>query len=145
MKSPIFLISALGFCFAGSSLAACLDVNVATSPKAVNGKTVLVGLYRETDQFPTPGRHLVADKAVISNGKASIRFQNIPTGRYAIASGIDNNSNGKVDVNFLGIPSEPVAFSMKAKASMVGPPKFKDAAFEVKDGTVCTAVTISFE
>lgn len=133
-----------GNLLADPSLAACLDVKITTTQKAENAKTVLVGVYREADPFPKPGRHLVADRATIRDGTATIKFQNIPAGRYALASGLDRNSNGMVDVNFLGLPTEPVAFSMNARASLFGPPRFIDAAFEIKEGTLCRSVTISF-
>jgi uncharacterized protein (DUF2141 family) len=42
----------------------------------------------------------------------------------------DENNNGKLDVNFLGIPTEGVGASNDAKA-MFGPPTFDAAKFVV--------------
>ncbi len=64
----------------------------------------------------------------IKNGKATVNFNNLPKGVYAISSFHDENDNGKLDTNFIGIPNEPNACSNNAKASF-GPPKFKDAKF----------------
>lgn len=46
--------------------------------------------------------------------------------------------NGKLDENFLGVPSEPLCFSRGASGSM-GPPDFAAAAVEVEAGVVKTA------
>jgi uncharacterized protein (DUF2141 family) len=50
-------------------------------------------------------------------------------GRYAVTVVQDVNSNGKMDTNFLGIPTEPVGLSRNPPAPSFGPPKFEDAAF----------------
>jgi uncharacterized protein (DUF2141 family) len=104
--------------------AACLTVLVQTSrPEAV-----LVGVYGPKQNFPKPGQHLVNAVVQPMNGVARAEFRSLGAGSYAIAVGQDLNGDGKVNVNFLGIPTEPVAFSNGASASMFGPPSFKDAA-----------------
>ena len=45
----------------------------------------------------------------------------------------DENSNGKLDRNFVGMPKEGVGASNDAKGSF-GPPKFADARFSYKGG-----------
>ena len=49
-------------------------------------------------------------------------------GEYAVSIFYDENGNGELDANFIGIPREPVALSNNAKPSF-GPPKYKDAVF----------------
>ena len=56
-------------------------------------------------------------------------FANVPQGRYAIALLHDENANGKID-KALMIPREGFGFSRDAPVRM-GPPSFKDAAFDV--------------
>jgi len=58
-------------------------------------------------------------------------LKNVPEGTYAIALFHDSNSNGKFDKGALGVPSEGYGFSNNASA-LLGPPRFTDAAFEVK-------------
>jgi len=50
-------------------------------------------------------------------------------GRYAVQVVQDRDSDGKLDTNMLGIPSEPVGFSRNA-VGRFGPPKFDSAAFD---------------
>jgi uncharacterized protein (DUF2141 family) len=42
----------------------------------------------------------------------TLRFSDVPPGRYAVQLFVDNNGNGKLDTSDkLGIPREPVGFS----------------------------------
>ena len=45
----------------------------------------------------------------------------------------DENGNGKMDSNFLGIPLEGYATSNNVPHSMIGPPRYKDAEFEIRE------------
>ncbi|MCD8444527.1 DUF2141 domain-containing protein [Tenacibaculum finnmarkense] len=66
----------------------------------------------------------------ISDKKASLVFENMIAGTYAISAFHDVNDNKKMDTNFIGIPKEPIGISNDAKGFM-GPPKYKDAKFDV--------------
>ena len=54
----------------------------------------------------------------------------------------DENGNGKLDTNFLGIPSEGVAASNDAKGTM-GPPSYEKAKFAVAT-TVSGSIHLSY-
>lgn len=77
-------------------------------------------------------------KSNIENGKATVKFDNVPVGQYAISVYHDENDNGEMDTNFMGIPKEDYACSNDAKGRF-GPPKWEDAVFEV-DGIDLTQV-----
>jgi uncharacterized protein (DUF2141 family) len=47
----------------------------------------------------------------------------------------DENDNGKLDTNWIGIPKEGLASSNNAKGRM-GPPKWRDASFEYPGGAL---------
>ncbi|CAL2077579.1 conserved hypothetical protein [Tenacibaculum dicentrarchi] len=66
----------------------------------------------------------------ISDKKASLVFENMIAGTYAISAFHDVNDNKKMDTNFIGIPKEPIGISNDAKG-FIGPPKYKDAKFDV--------------
>jgi uncharacterized protein (DUF2141 family) len=55
-------------------------------------------------------------------------FEDIPTGTYALAVIHDENMNGKLDTNLLGVPKEGYGFSNDVKA-VRGAPTFSDASF----------------
>ena len=68
----------------------------------------------------------------IKDQKAVAIFTDIPDGTYAISVFHDKNEDEKLNT-FLGIPTENYAASNNAP-SKFGPPKWKDAKFEVKNG-----------
>ena len=70
----------------------------------------------------------------IKDQKAVAIFDNIPEGTYAISVFHDENEDKKLNT-FLGIPTENYAASNNAP-SKFGPPKWKDAKFEVNNGKI---------
>ncbi len=68
----------------------------------------------------------------VSGSKMEVTIPGIPEGEYAVKIIHDENSNGKLDTNFLGIPREGFGFSNNAKPGM-GPPAFEKSKFYVKE------------
>ncbi|MBU2920858.1 DUF2141 domain-containing protein [Winogradskyella psychrotolerans] len=69
--------------------------------------------------------------SVIENKRCTVTFEGIPEGVYAVSVFHDENDNGKMDTNFMHIPKEDYGCSNGATGFM-GPPKWKDAKFELK-------------
>jgi MipA family protein len=63
---------------------------------------------------------------------AAARFDGLAPGRYAVLVFHDENNNGALDLNFMGIPREPLGFSRRYWGR--GAPVFADAAVEVVAG-----------
>ena len=90
---------------------------------------VRCGLYDHEEGFPAKHTEAVAILNLKpASGTAHGHFEAPKNGTYAIACFHDENENGKVDANFMGIPWEGTGSSKDAPATM-GPPKFKDASF----------------
>lgn len=63
--------------------------------------------------------------------RAKLAFPDLPHGTYALFLFHDENDNGTVDHNLLGIPTEPLGFSGGFKVSLFsGVPDFDDLKFE---------------
>ena len=80
------------------------------------------------------GEDTVTQKKVVitesrEDGLVKTELQ-LPPGEYALSIFHDTNDNGELDANFIGIPKEPVALSNNARPKF-GPPKYKDAVFEL--------------
>jgi uncharacterized protein (DUF2141 family) len=60
----------------------------------------------------------------IVNGEATIVFEGIPSGYCAFYLHHDENNDGKMNSNFIGMPTEGYAFSNNAKPGLTGIPKF---------------------
>jgi uncharacterized protein (DUF2141 family) len=104
---------------------------------------VYFSLYRSAQGYPKqPAAAFRLLAGSIVKNKCIVEFDNIPKGIYAIACFHDENNNGKLDANFIGIPKEGTGASNNAKGSM-GPPKFRDAQFIV-DNDVNQRIKINY-
>jgi uncharacterized protein (DUF2141 family) len=110
-----------------------LTVNV-TGFKKNKGK-VIVGVYNNEGNFLK--KVVFGKSGSITEKKAQVVFENVPVGTYAVSLFHDENDNNKLDSNFMGIPKEDYATSNDAKGFM-GPPKYKDAKFELKNDKIIT-------
>jgi len=72
-------------------------------------------------------------KVAIKDRQALCEFADLAPGVYAVTMLHDENQNGKMDADWMGIPKEGYGATRDAKGIM-GPPKFKDAAFTYKGG-----------
>ena len=105
---------------------------------------VLCVLFSSAADFPKkPEKGLAHDKSTILNGHATCRFESIPAGTYAVSVFHDENSNGKLDTNFLGIPREGVGASNNAKGHF-GAPKFSAAAFQHSGSRTALKITVNY-
>lgn len=60
---------------------------------------------------------------------------NLPAGDYAIRVIHDVNDNDELDTNYIGLPTEPYAFSNNAKGNF-GPPHWQDVKFVLSGSVV---------
>ena len=71
----------------------------------------------------------------ISNFKARISLDSIIPGIYAVRFYHDENKNGKLDLNFIGIPKESYGSSNNIKP-VLGPPKFEKMLFNLNENKI---------
>ena len=64
-------------------------------------------------------------------GSVLVRVTSVPPGTYAVQAWHDENDNGRIDRDMLGIPREGIGFSRDAPIRF-GPPSFKDAQFRCR-------------
>ena len=69
------------------------------------------------------------------------KFNDVPHGEYGIAVFHDENKNGKMDKNLLGIPLEPYGFSNNVRVTF-GPPKWENSKFVVKGSTTDVSIEV---
>ncbi len=92
--------------------------------------TVDCALFDAPEGFPIEVLRSATNVMVIKvrHTQARCDFEDIPPGTYALAVIHDENSNGRLDTNWLGIPTEGYGFSNDAKGSL-GAPSFEAASF----------------
>jgi uncharacterized protein (DUF2141 family) len=129
------LLLAAAFCAAGSASAASIEVRV--QGVTAKGK-VLVAVCDKTTFLKDCA---YSGSAPAKAGETVVTVDGVPAGSWAVLSYQDENDNGKLDRNVLGIPKEPYAFSRDARGRF-GPPSFEDAAFELRDEKAVTMIKL---
>jgi len=96
-----------------------------------NKGSVRVAVFKGAENFPKDGKTAAtcSSQGRLENKQVRVRCEVNP-GNYGAAIFHDENGNKKMDKNIFGMPKEGYGFSNNAKGSF-GPPKYKDAAFEV--------------
>jgi uncharacterized protein (DUF2141 family) len=105
--------------------------------------TILIGLYdspesynraieaADTEAFLNdPNRFAAVALRANTAMKSAVVFTNLDPGQYAIILFHDENGNGKLDKNALGVPTEPYGFSNNVRG-FLGPPSFEEAVMKV--------------
>jgi uncharacterized protein (DUF2141 family) len=105
---------------------------------------VVCELFSSPDGFPTQSEKAVARlNSAILDKKAACEFTGLAPGTYAVSVFHDENSNGKLDRNFMGIPREGVGASNGAKGHF-RPPKFNDAEFNFSGGQLDLKIILAY-
>ena len=91
------------------------------------GKVILM-LFNNEEGFPGKMDQAYQRLEVkIKDQKATAAFIDIPFGTYAVSAVHDENDNGEIEKNFMGMPKENVGMSGKSG----GRPSFEKAAFVI--------------
>lgn len=126
---PLLSTALFAAALSGPACAATLTIEV--QQVAAQGN-LMVAIYDRADLWlKTPLRGL--RQAAVA-GTMTVEVPDMPEGDYAVSLFLDRNSNGKLDTNPLGMPTEPYAFSNDA-AGAYGPPRYEQARFSVQGDT----------
>ena len=103
--------------------------------------SIRIGLFNSQENFmKTP----VLGKVVKATGtEVTVLFENLPTGDYAISVIHDENENGELDSNKMGIPKEGFAFGNNAMGTF-GPPTFDKAKLSLNGKNVVQIVNLKY-
>ena len=105
-------------------------VTVVVSSLVSTTAAVKLYFYNTREGFLKSGKWAFS-KAVKPGGKNEFTLPvDLPKGEWAVAITQDLNNNDKIDKNFLGIPTEPYAFSNNVRPT-VAAPGFDECKFTV--------------
>ena len=82
-------------------------------------------------------------QAAAHTGAVLVSIDGVPPGVYAAQAFHDENDNGLLDRNILGLPREAMGFSRDAPMRL-GPPRFADAAFTVAGDVTRIVFTLRY-
>ena len=123
----------------------CPTINIKIQNISNNTGVIACAIFESGEGFP--GKFLkFASKIIITqiSGKdASFEFSNILPGKYAIAVIHDENYNGELDTNMLGLPKEGYGFSSGAKVTLSAP-SFSDAEFIYDGGVLQMSIKLNY-
>jgi uncharacterized protein (DUF2141 family) len=150
MRTAIAIALALTLIVGAGSLARAQDTGAPNSIKVLvvglhsNDGEVDCALFASADGFPADSAKAgKTAKSKIQNGQAVCIFGGVAPGSYAVSVFHDENGNGKLDRNFMGMPKEGVGASNDA-AGHFGPPKYDDARFKYQGGRSVLAIHVRY-
>lgn len=124
------LLLGSGLLGAAKSSSETQPVTVVVSSLVSTTSTVKLFFYNTREGFLKSGKWAFS-KAVKPEGKSQFTLPvELPPGEWAVAITQDLNNNNKIDKNFLGIPTEPYAFSNNIRPTIAAP-KFDECKFMV--------------
>ena len=88
-------------------------------------------VYTDSEMYLKKGIDSDCKVGLIENKQTTVICQLKP-GEYSMAFYHDENENGEMDKNWVGIPKESMGMSNNAKGFM-GPPHYEDTVFQVGD------------
>ena len=95
------------------------------------------------DTFPSGDAVAAARHEPARAGTLRFVISDLAPGRYALTAFHDENDNGDLDTNLLGIPREGYGFGNDAKATF-GPPDFEAAAVTVGDTSAVAVMNVVY-
>lgn len=108
-----------------------------SNPQSENGQ-IYLALYNSEEDFMDIDKASLKVIKPVSSFKNGVNLKVSTNSEYAVVIFHDENNNGELDTNTLGIPKEGYAFSNNAMG-MFGPPSFDKASFQCNSG-VCSQV-----
>ncbi len=108
-----------------------LTLNV-SNIKTIKGD-LLVAVYDKEEHYNANTHWVAVKKVKVVEAAMSLDFADLPSGDYAIKLFQDENENGQIDMNTMGIPTEPYGFSNNAGSS--GTSSFTEAKVVVDKAT----------
>ncbi|SBV50888.1 hypothetical protein XBLMG947_1670 [Xanthomonas bromi] len=110
MLARTYVVVALAGLLGSASLhAADLDVGV-SGLRSQQGK-LRIAVIASAAQLDSAQPPVQAQTLPIASNTPHIQFKNLPPGRYAVMVNHDENANGKLDTNLIGMPVEGYGFS----------------------------------
>lgn len=86
---------------------------------------LMIQIFDSKEKYDSGRGAFISALTPVTQTRHEIVFSQLPTADYAVRIVHDENGNGSLDVNFLGVPLEGYGFSNDAGS--LGPASFEDA------------------
>ena len=143
MIHRILAVAGLAGILTAPAIAADLVVEV-RGVRSGDGRLFVAVHSPETrETFPTGAGMAAGIQQRAHAGTLRFVLRDLPPGRYAVAAFHDENGNGELDTNLVGIPSEGTGFANDPPSSF-GLPDFESAALTLGDTPAAAVMTLSY-
>ena len=103
---------------------------------------VLLALSDSRENYESDSKAYLGFNVKIETGKAECIISDLPFGEYAIKLYHDENMDGELNSNFLGIPTEDYGFSNNASGTF-GPADYDDAKFMFEQTNMTMNISVN--
>jgi uncharacterized protein (DUF2141 family) len=107
-----------------------------TDIRTFKGNVAIAVIDSETNWSPQ-GKPVAVQSVAATGSEVTFHFADLPPGAYALQVMHDENGNGKLDTNLLGVPTEGYGFSNNPQVMRRA--RFDEARFKL-DGASATLV-----
>ena len=104
---------------------------------------VMIAVFDRAAAFRSRTGAVATIRVRARKGGLSLCLGGLPPARYAVSAFHDEDGDGELDANMLGIPTEGYGFSNGAVGAM-GPPSFADAAVAVDGGRRVLPIRLTY-
>lgn len=122
------------------ALARAGDVTVTLSGIRAQTGVVKLALVASADAYEGKAAPAQATGAPPAGATTTFTFKDVPAGRYAVMVTHDENGNGTLDTNLIGMPLEGYGFSNNP--TVMRKPTWDEAAFDVGAGGAAIAIAL---
>ena len=143
MKHKLYALAGLAGILSVPVLAADLAVEVHGIQSDDGRLFVAVHSPETREDFPSDVGIVAGLQQRARAGTIRFVLRDLPPGRYAVAAFHDENGNGDLDTNLLGMPSEGTGFANDPPSSF-GPPDFESAAVTLGDAPAAAVMSLSY-
>ena len=121
------------------SFAKAGELTVTITDIRANKGALLVSVVASEAGWKNQEKPVAAEKHVVNGAEAVLKF-NLPAGNYAVQVLHDENENGELDFNAMGIPMEGYGFSNNPQVMRRA--EFSEAKFNVTDAASSIVVQL---
>jgi uncharacterized protein (DUF2141 family) len=100
--------------------ASAVNLQVVVADGPATPAVLYVALFDSAEAY-VAGKSVAAQTLPVQDRGAQVAFLGLPPGDYALKVFADENGNGKLDTNLMGIPTERYGFSKDARGNMSAP------------------------
>jgi uncharacterized protein (DUF2141 family) len=126
MNKLALLITLVACLLNGIAQTGEIGINI-TNIAVYKGGVINIGVYQENG-FPDFGKQVAYKVENVTDPKTRVLLKDIAPGNYAVAVFQDANSDGVLNKNIWGAPTEPYGFS-RNNYGKGGPPDFENVSF----------------